>query len=245
MKVVFIEYQNRELRNELKYSINDLEYNYLKSRLKTIIDHDKNVNEKGEYHVRSLYFDDITNSSYNEKEYGVFQRKKYRIRIYNKNDDIIRLELKEKFGKYISKSSRKIDKDLYYGIIQNKINISNFKDDDFLLKFYLEIKMNNLRPAVIVDYVREPYIYKNGNVRITFDKKLQGVINTNDIFHTSPMVVSPKLDGNMILEVKYDDYLPEFIRRELRMSRHQIMAISKYTICRDLKNSIRWEEKII
>lgn len=240
-----MEYNGRTLRNELKYSINELEYNYLKTRLKTIINLDGNVNKEGDYHIRSLYFDDIGNTSYNEKDWGVFQRKKYRIRIYNKNDDVIKLELKEKFGKYISKSSRKIDKDLYYGIMENKINVNSFKDDDFLLRFYLEIKMNNLKPAVIVDYIREPYIYKNGNVRITFDKNLQAVINTNDIFDINPIVVSPKIDGNMIFEVKYDDYLPEFIRKELRMERHQIMAISKYTICRDLKNSLSWGERVI
>lgn len=74
---------------------------------------------------------------------------------------------------------------------------------------------------------------------------MQAIINTNDIFHPSPIGVSPKLDGTMILEVKYDDYIPEFIRKELRMSRHQLMAISKYTICRDLKNNLNWGERVL
>lgn len=240
-----MEYRGRKLRNELKYSINDLEYTYLKARFKGIINLDKNTNELGEYHIRSLYFDDIENNSYNQKEGGVFEREKYRIRIYNKDDSIIRFEKKEKFGKFIAKSSIDITKDMYYSIIQNRTNIDLFKNDDLLLEFYLKMRANYMRPAVIVDYIREPYIYKYGNVRITFDKNLQAVINSYDIFDFDSTKVSPKLDGTMILEVKYDDYLPEFIRNELRMHRHQLMAISKYTICRDLKNSLNWSERAI
>ena len=236
-------YKGIELRHELKYYINELEYNYLNSRLKVITRIDENTDENGEYHVRSLYFDDISNSSYNQKEGGVFQRKKYRIRIYNKSDSVILLEKKEKFDKYISKSNRLINKVFYNKLINNDLNIKDFLKDEFLLEFYTEIKMNSLKPVVIVDYIREPYIYSSGNVRITFDKKLQTVINSYDIFDSSSVTTSPIIDGGIILEVKYDDYLPEFIRRELRMERHQQMALSKYTICRDFKNNLDWRER--
>jgi len=238
-----VNYKGRELRHELKYYINELEYNYLNSRLKIITRTDENTDEKGEYHVRSLYFDDISNSSYNQKEGGVFQRKKYRIRIYNKSDRVILLEKKVKFDKYISKSNRLINLEFYNKIINNDLNIRDFMNDEFLLEFYTELKMNSLKPVVIVDYIREPYIYPSGNVRITFDKKLQTVINSYDIFDCSPVTISPIIGGGIILEVKYDDYLPEFIRRELRMERHQQMALSKYTICRDLKNNLNWRER--
>lgn len=146
-------YQGRQLRNELKYAINNLEYSYIKSRLKTIMTPDENADENGEYHIRSLYFDDLTNSSYHEKEAGVLYRKKFRIRTYNKSDSIIRMELKEKFGKYISKTSSRISKDLYYEIFENELDISSFNSDMLLLKFYTEMKMNVLRPVVIVDYI--------------------------------------------------------------------------------------------
>lgn len=240
-----MEYRGKSIRNELKYVINDLEYNYLKNTLKRIMEFDENVNEEGEYHIRSLYFDDLLDSSYYQKESGVFERSKIRIRIYNKSDEVIRLEKKEKFGKYISKTSKSIGKNIYYSIINNHMNIDDFKNNDFLLEFYTQYKMNTLKPVVIVDYVREPFIYSIGNVRITFDKNLQAIINTNDIFSKSDIAVSPKYEGEMILEVKYDDYLPEFIRNQLNLSRHQLMAISKYTICRDLKNSLNWSEKVL
>lgn len=240
-----MEYRGKTIRNELKYAINDLEYNYLKNRLNNIMKSDENVNEEGEYHIRSLYFDDFFNSSYYQKEAGEFERTKIRIRIYNKSDNVIRLEMKEKFGKYISKTSRLIDKHLYHSIINNQLNINDFKKDEFLLEFYIQYKMNNLRPVVIVDYIRKPFICSIGNVRITFDKNLHAIINTNDIFSKSDIAVSPKFEGTMILEVKYDDYLPEFIREQLNLSRHQIMALSKYTMCRDLKNSLNWSEIVL
>lgn len=240
-----MEYRGKTIRNELKYAINDLEHNYLKNRLRKIMEFDENVNEEGEYHIRSLYFDDFSNSSYYQKEAGVFERAKTRIRIYNKSEDVIRLEKKEKFGEYISKTSRLIDKNLYYSILNDQVNINDFNKDEFLLEFYTQYKMNLLKPAVIVDYTREPFIYSIGNVRITFDKNLQAIINTNDIFSKSDIGVSPKIEGTMILEVKYDDYLPEFIRNQLNLSRHQLMALSKYTICRDLKNSLNWSEKVL
>lgn len=240
-----MEYHGHVLRNELKYLINDLEYTSLKSKLKTIMKLDKNTGDEGEYHVRSLYFDDLMNTAYDEKEGGVFHRKKYRIRIYNKDEGFISLEKKEKFGKYVSKTSRSISKDLYYNILKKTHNFNEFKDDSFLLEFYLETKMKGLEPVVIVDYIREPYVYKYGNVRITFDKNLQTLINTNDIFERLPLYASPFLDGAIILEIKYDEYLPELIRRELKMSHHQLLAVSKYTICRDFKNSIYWKERIL
>lgn len=240
-----MDYKGKILRHELKYSINNLEYAYLKSRLKALLKTDLNVNELGDYHIRSLYFDDLTNSSYNEKEDGVFKRKKYRIRIYNKTDNIIKLELKEKFGKYISKESRTISRKQYEEIINNKLNIYDYKDDLFLLEFYLQVKTSILRPKVIVDYLREPYICKQGNVRITFDKELMTATNTIDIFHSSPVLISPIMDGDMILEVKYDDFIPEYIRNLLSLARNQHLAISKYTICRDTKNAMNWGEKSI
>ncbi|WFA10148.1 polyphosphate polymerase domain-containing protein [Tissierella sp. Yu-01] len=240
-----MDYQGKEMRHEIKYSINDLEYSYLKARLKAIMAPDKNSNEDGEYHIRSLYFDDINNTSYHQKESGEFQRAKYRIRIYNYSDNIISLEKKEKFNQFISKTSRKIGKDLYYKILHNQLNIQEYKDDEFLLEFFIKMRIHKLSPVVIVDYIREPYVYKNGNVRITFDKNLKTAINTFDIFDKSALTVSPNIYGPIVLEVKYDDYLPEFIRKELRMYRHQQLAISKYTICRELRNNLNWSECVI
>lgn len=240
-----MEHQGRELRHELKFAINDIEHRYLRSRLKTLINQDLNVDSSGDYHIRSLYFDNYADSSYIDKEAGVFQRGKYRIRIYNKEDTVIKLEYKEKFDSYIAKTSRTISRSLYEQILHRQIRFSQVKEDPFMLKFYLETKMNLLAPKVIVDYIREPYVYPAGNVRITFDKKLKAGIRELDIFAREPLMMTPQFSGTMILEVKYDDYIPEFIRRGLNLARHQQLAVSKYTICRDLRSAFDWRERNI
>ena len=52
----------------------------------------------GGYTIRSLYFDDYCNSAYEEKDAGILMRKKYRVRIYNGSDKVIKLERKKKYG---------------------------------------------------------------------------------------------------------------------------------------------------
>lgn len=240
-----MEYQGRVLRHEIKYAISNLDYTYLRSRLAVLMGVDQNAGPRGDYQIRSVYFDDYEDSSFYEKMSGEFGRKKYRIRIYNNSDALIRLELKEKFDRYITKSSRVISRDLYQCIMGNKMNLALVKDDEFLLKFYLATKMVCLEPKVITDYTREPYIYPWGNVRITFDKNLRAATNTTDIFDRNAIYGAPLLPGSLIMEVKYDDYLPAFIHKGLRLVRHQHMALSKYTICREFKNSLNWKEKLL
>jgi hypothetical protein len=235
----------KTLRHELKYAINNLEYACLKSRLKPLIYADEHVLENGEYHIRSVYFDDWSDSAYNEKEAGDFQRAKYRIRIYNKEANLIRLELKEKFSNVTAKSSRIITRELYDQIMNRRLTLALLQNDPFLTDFYLAVKTKGLEPKVIVDYVREPYIHRFGNVRITFDKRLQAGINSTDIFNPSLLLTSPIQPGSMILEVKYDDLFPTFIHRNLDLSSHQQLAISKYTMCRSLKNALDWKEAIL
>jgi hypothetical protein len=240
-----MEYQGRTFRHELKYAINDVEYHALRSRLRSILHPDENARETGEYHIRSLYFDDFSDSSFNDKEAGVFQRGKYRIRIYNRSDSVIRLEFKEKFDNYISKSGRLLTRATYEKILHRKQRIEEVRDDSFLLDFYMHTRIDLLSPRIIIDYVREPFICEAGNVRITFDKHLKASLRDLDVFQPNPLLVTPPFPGTMILEVKYDDYLPEYIRRSLSLSRHQHMAASKYTICREVKNAFDWKENIL
>lgn len=236
---------DRELRHELKYAITNSEYVYLRSKLKSLTKVDEHAGESGEYHIRSVYFDDWENSAFNEKEAGDFKRAKYRIRIYNKDDRLIRIELKEKFGSVTSKSSRIINREIYEQIINQRLLFTTVHGDPFLTDFYLAIKMKRMEPKVIVDYIREPYVYRFGNVRITFDKHLQAGINTVDIFSSKILLASSMELGDMILEVKYDDMMPTAIHRNLELNHFQQLAISKYTLCRSIKNSLNWKESIL
>ena len=238
-------YEGRLLRQELKYTIGEHDYVLLRERMHGLLRPDEHAGPEGEYRISSLYFDNISNDAWFDKESGLQNREKYRFRIYNGQDDLIRLELKEKFGQSTAKSSRVVDRDFYEAAIHGSLKYSQTSDDPFLRRFYLRWKLEELRPCVIVEYIREPYVCRTGNVRVTFDKRLCAVINTIDLFADNQTRASPPAFANMILEVKYDDFLPLHIRELLRLSGHQRLAISKYTICRELKNALDWKELVL
>lgn len=226
-------FQGKQLRNELKYYINYEEYFYLKNRLATMLKIDENSIKDYGYHIRSLYFDDMYGTALKEKEAGVMYRKKYRVRIYDKEDKNIKLERKDKYGEYITKLSERITRDQFYELI-NGGNINFLLDSGSQLKkdMYVNIRTRLLRPAVIVDYERETYVLNEGNVRITFDKKIQAGINTPDIFSRDIINVDVLPPNTLVLEVKFDDFLPDYVRKLLRIPSYERCAISKYVLCR-------------
>jgi len=233
---------DKKLRHELKYAINQLEYHYLKSDLKTILNLDYNASLTGEYQIRSLYFDDPFNSAYEDKESGIKERGKYRFRIYNQSDNLIKLEFKQKMNNLVAKSSTPISRMLFEKAMRRSLTFKDVQHDPLLTDFYLATRMQGLAPVVVVDYWREPFISRMGNVRVTFDRSIQAGINRMDLFGHL-VSASPILPGSMILEIKYDDYLPEHIRKSLQLTRHQRLAVSKYTLCRDHKNALTWKER--
>ena len=160
-------------RHELKYLINYGEKEILADRLKNIAGIDSHASENG-YLVRSLYFDDVWHSSYEEKLMGVVSRRKYRIRIYDYSDSHIALECKEKQGAYIYKYSAELTRQETEDIINGKYECLEGKTDQLLKEFYLLLK-SGMRPEVIVDYDRLPFVYAPGTVRITFDMHISHI----------------------------------------------------------------------
>lgn len=237
-----MKYKDKTLRHELKYMINQYDYRQLKSRLDSLLKLDKNAIKDGSYHIRSLYFDDHFNSAYHEKEDGVFTRTKFRIRIYNFSDRVMKLEKKEKFDSYISKSSTSISKDLYRKIIEGNLTHGDVAGDELLTEFYSKVKISRLRPRIIVDYERIPFTHDVGNVRITFDKRLKMVLNSVDMLRTDTVAMSVIGDEEMILEVKFDDYLPKYIREALNLHNHQRMSASKFVLCCEKDLEYNWKE---
>lgn len=227
-----MKYGEKSLRHELKHFINMHEYTYLKERLLNSLKKDKHGIVNDGYHVRSLYFDDLYNSAFNEKELGVFKRKKYRIRIYNIMDQLIKLEKKSKYGQYISKETINITKNEFYKLLKEENEFLIQSNNKIFQEFYIETKTKLLRPVVIVDYEREAYVLESGNVRITFDKNLRAGINSFDIFDENIAMKSIFDQPIMIMEIKYDAFLPSHVRNLLQIDCHDISAISKYVMCR-------------
>ena len=228
--------RNIPLRHELKYHITPAEMTVLRNVLTPVMQLDPNGNENNEYHIRSLYFDTINDDALEEKIAGVGNRKKYRMRIYNFSDKVIKLECKSKYGDLISKQSVSIPRDLAEQLIAGDPDGLQRMRHPLLHDVYREMRTRLLRPAVIVDYVREAYIHPAQDVRITFDKQLRTGLYASDIFN--PMLPTyPVFDDPVeILEVKFNEFLPTYIQSIISGVTAQRSAVSKYTWCRRYEN---------
>ena len=228
--------RNIPLRHELKYLITPAELSVLRGVLKPITQFDPNGDENNEYIIRSLYFDTINDDALDEKIAGVGNRKKYRIRIYNFSDRVIKLECKSKYGDLISKQSVSIPRDLAEQLIAGDPEGLQRMRHPLLHDVYREMRTRLLRPAVIVDYVREAYLHPAQQVRITFDKQLRTGLYSTDLFNPS-LPTYPVFDDPVeVLEVKYDEFLPAHLQTVLSGITAQRSAVSKYTWCRRYEN---------
>jgi hypothetical protein len=234
--------QNLKFRHEMKFFVNAHQNYIIRQRLRELMEPDEHAGPGGEYHIRSLYFDDMCNKALSEKLGGVQNRVKYRIRIYNRSDRVIHFEKKIKKNDYIAKVKAPLTREETDSILAGNYEVLHRPDNPFLMELYREMKIKLLRPKVIVDYVREPYVCKYGNVRITFDKELRTGLHETDLFQTGLNPIRALDDGMMILEVKYDDYLPAAIQAGLQLEVMIRQSASKYVICRKYLKSNTWED---
>ena len=224
------------LRHEYKYYTTQAELSVLRSILRPMLRPDPNGDCNNEYIIRSLYFDTYDDEALEEKIAGVGNRKKYRIRIYNFSDAVIKLECKSKLGDLISKQSISIPRDLADQLIAGDPEGLQRMKHPLLRDVYREMKTRLLHPAVIVDYVREAYIHDAQQVRITFDKQLRTGLFSDDVFNAN-LPTYPVFDQPVeILEVKYDEFLPSYLQEVLSGITAERSAISKYVWCRRYEN---------
>ncbi|HEX3078186.1 MAG TPA: polyphosphate polymerase domain-containing protein [Lachnospiraceae bacterium] len=220
------------MRHELKHYINYCDYLALRNRLKVIAKQDSNVTNDGTYRIRSLYFDNYNDKALKEKLYGVNQREKFRIRYYNDNHDFIRLEKKSKIHGLCSKVSSPITREECERILRGDIEWMKVSNRAVIIELYAKMNYQLLRPKTIVDYTREPYIYEPGNVRVTIDSKLRTGIYQSNLFDQEAPTLAASEENIMILEVKYDDFLPQIIEDIIQVKDRRATAFSKYVACR-------------
>jgi len=234
-----MEYGSVKLRHELKYYINWGEYELLKSRILPVMQMDENTQRPEGYHIRSLYFDDMYDTALHEKLIGDQRRNKYRIRIYEISDKVIKFERKSKYDAYISKVSASITRTQVEDMLAGDYTSLIRSDNPYLHEIYAKRNVSLLRPSIIVDYLREAYILREGNVRITFDKFISAGVGSFQIFDKE-IPVFPVVDkGQLVLEIKYDDYLPSVIQNLVRSLTGDITAISKFVMCRKRLSDIK------
>lgn len=223
-------------RYERKYLIPANQAEQIRLILDTLCFKDQNTKGEDCYNIRSLYFDDYFGISYTDNEIGVDPRSKFRIRIYNCQDSYLSLEQKIKVAGKIYKKRAVITKDFFEAILQDEAEKIEFPNDNPLInQFMMEYHTKYLRPSVIVDYDREPYVYPDGDVRITFDRNI-AFADQFEGFFDRKLFLQPILPvGMQLLEVKYTEFLPEFIHQQLNELNLQQCTYSKYYLCEKYK----------
>lgn len=218
-------------RHELKYFVTRAELEALRARLEPVMARDPHC-AKGPYLIRSLYFDDVYDSAWRDKMDGVADRDKYRIRIYNNSDDVIFLERKRKMGDLIQKSSARITRRLADRIIAGDPRGMQNAQNELVRDMYVMLRTRLMRPAVIVEYLRDAYTLDVENVRVTFDTRLRTGLKSADLFDADLPTVCPHDYDWEVLEVKFDSYLPDYVRGLIAGIAADRSAISKYVLCR-------------
>ena len=219
-------------RHELKYICTAAELAMIQGRIHHLIPLDSHAGENGMYQIRSLYFDDYYDRCYYENENGTDPREKFRIRIYNGKTDKISLELKKKERGKTLKLSCPLTEEQCRMLMRGKVLPDSDEYPPVLQKLLLQMKTAMLRPKIIVEYDRVPYVYKLGNVRITLDKNISSssAIDTflNPTIHKRPIMPA----GQHVLEVKFDEFLPDYIYQALQLRNLRQTAFSKFYLCR-------------
>lgn len=225
-------YRPEKYRHELKYQITDAQVQLLKNRINHLIPADSHAGENGVYSIRSLYFDDYENRCLRENEDGTDPREKFRIRIYNASSDRITLECKRKERGKTHKTSCPLTVEQTRALMAGKILPNIGSQPPLLQKLTMQMMTRRMHPVVIVEYDRIPYVYKNGNVRVTLDTNIASS-SAVERFLDEDILSRPVMPaGQQLLEVKYDEYLPDFIYRSLQLHSLRQTAFSKYAICR-------------
>ena len=218
-------------RHEWKHILTYSDMLVLRSRLSAVMQPDPHAVD-GKYMIRSLYFDNAEDKALREKIDGVNHREKFRIRYYNGDTSLIHLEKKSKRSGLGSKYSAILTAEEAQSIVDGHISwMPSAADRPLIQELYCKMRYQGLKPMTIVDYTREPFIYRPGNVRVTLDYDIRTGLRSTDFLNTDCVTI-PAGDAPILLEVKWDEYLPSIIRMIVQMPRRHVTAFSKYAQCR-------------
>ena len=221
--------QTMEYRHEIKHYITQADALCIKNNLSAVASIDSHA-KNGSYLIRSLYFDDLQNTALWEKLDGVNERRKFRIRYYNDDLSFIMLECKIKHNQLGCKLQERLTKEEVQKIIDGDINWMASSAKSLLVNLYVEMKTKGLRPRCVVEYKRVPFTYGPGNVRVTIDWDIR--TGRVDQFLDPNGLTLPVPDNPMLLEVKWDEYLPNVIKRAVALKGRRQSGFSKYATCR-------------
>ena len=220
-------------RHELKYMISYWQYLQLRSRFRQVMKQDPHVGKNGTYQIRSIYFDNIQDKALREKVFGVAKREKFRIRYYNDNFEQITLEKKIKDNNLCMKVSAPLQENECGRLLKGDLEWMKDHSSSLVQELYGKMKYQQLKPRVLVSYTREPYIFTAGNVRITFDWNVRTTMYHQKFLEEKVYdVETGQCPGEMIMEVKYDAFLPRVIQDMIQSEGIRKQSFSKYAACR-------------
>ena len=219
-----------DFRHEWKHEINASDLIAIRQRLRAVAKPDPHAVD-GRYQIRSLYFDDPGDRVLREKLDGVDRREKFRIRYYNGNTGFIHLEKKCKQNGLGSKEVALLSAAEAQALVDGDLDWMPASGRALVQELYSKMRARGLRPKTIVDYTREPFVYAPGNVRVTLDYNIRTGLGCTDFLNPNCVTI-PAGDAPILLEVKWDAFLPEIIRAAVQLEGRRASAFSKYAQCR-------------
>ena len=217
-------------RHEYKQEIDLSDMIALRRNLSAVMKQDAH-SEDGKYLIRSVYFDNIFDKALLEKIHGVNRREKFRIRLYNGDDSFIRLEKKSKINGLCSKESAPLTREQALDIVNGDTEWMKYSEHELVKELYRKTVFQGLKAKTVVDYTREAFVYPVGNVRITLDYDIRTGNSVAD-FLSPDCVTLPAPDCGIILEIKWDSFLPEIISDAVQLRNRRTSSFSKYAACR-------------
>ena len=219
-----------QYRHEWKHEITWSDLLAIRARLRAVTTPDPHAID-GKYLIRSMYFDNLDDKALREKINGVNRREKFRIRYYNGDTSFIQLEKKVRLNGVGTKFSAPITAEEVQALLDGDINWMLDSPHSLIQELYCKMRYQGMSPKTIVDYTRQPFIYGPGNVRVTFDYNIRTSLSCLD-FLDWDCVTFPAGDFTILMEVKWDDYLPSIIRDAVQTPGRRVGAFSKYAQCR-------------
>lgn len=217
-------------RNEYKQEINYSDIIALRQRLTAVCKNDSH-SHNGKYVIRSIYFDNVYDKALLEKINGVKKREKFRIRMYNNDASVIFLEKKSKVNGLCLKDRAPLTKEQAEKIIKGDYSFMPESENMLVRELYFKIQSQGLKAKTIVEYTREPFTFPAGNVRVTLDYNIRTGLSSTDFFNPK-LITVPAGASSAILEVKWDEFLPNIIRDIVQLQGRRTTAFSKYAVSR-------------
>lgn len=242
-------------RKELKYIVSDTLLADVENRISAIMH--KDIHQDGDFYlIKSIYLDTPSLKCLRENESGISTREKFRLRSYNCNDSVINAEIKIRHRETISKMSADISRDTLDAIVSGDVITATnmilqdkrrFLDDSDIKGHYTKEKADIIKktydkyvyavsaqrymPAVTVSYERCAYVYDLCNVRITFDRNVTASKDFGKFFDEGCIGRPAIEEGKHVLEIKYDEFLPDEIASVLSGVQLERTSCSKYARC--------------